>query len=54
MDMIGGRPANLRDRLLHPCSDGVQRFLTAEVNGNYAGLLRLAGVENKFGGGQGI
>ena len=26
---------------LHPCADGARRFLTAEVTGDYAGLLRL-------------
>lgn len=39
--------------ILHPCSDGDERYLTAEVTGDYAGLLRLATGQNKFGGGQG-
>ncbi|SLM48423.1 Site-specific recombinases [Nitrospira japonica] len=39
--------------LLHPTSNGVERFLTAEISGNYAGLVRLATGKNKFGGGQG-
>lgn len=38
---------------LHPCSDGQGRYLDAEVAGDYAGLLRLAVGQNKFGGGQG-
>ena len=38
---------------LHPCADGVERYLTAEVTGDYAGLLRLAIGKNKAGGGQG-
>ncbi len=39
---------------LHPCSDGQGRYLTAEVTGDYAGLLRLSTGQNKFGGGQPI
>ena len=42
------------DDLPVSCSNGADRFLMAEVTGNYAGLLRLTGGENKFGGGQGI
>jgi site-specific DNA recombinase len=38
---------------LHPCSDGEERYLTAEVTGDYAGLLRLVTGQNKSGGGQG-
>jgi hypothetical protein len=38
---------------LHPTSDGVERYLTAEVSGDYTGLLRLVVGQNKFGGGQG-
>ncbi len=38
---------------LRPCSDGQKRYLMVEISGNYAGLLRLAGMQNKFGGGQG-
>jgi len=37
---------------LHPCADGAERYLMAEVSGNYEGLLRLALSENKAGGGQ--
>ena len=36
---------------LHPIADGAERYLTAEVSGDYAGLLRLA-LENNGGGGQ--
>ncbi len=36
---------------LHPCADGEARYLTAEVTGDYAGLLRLAMGKNKGGGG---
>jgi len=36
---------------LHPCADGVERYLTAEVLGDNAGLLRLALGKNKAGGG---
>ncbi len=39
--------------MLHPCADGVERYLTAEVTGDYAGLLRLTMGKNKGGGGQG-
>ena len=38
---------------LHPCADGAGRYLTAEVTGDYQGLLRLAINKNKAGGGQG-
>lgn len=38
---------------LHPTSDGVERYLTAEVSGDYTGLLRLMVGKNKGGGGQG-
>lgn len=38
---------------LHPCADGAERYLTAEVTGDYGGLLRLATGQNKGGGGQG-
>ena len=38
---------------LHPCADGAGRYLTAEVTGDYAGLLRLATGKNNAGGGQG-
>ena len=36
--------------VLHPCADGVERYLTAEVSGNHAGLLRLALGKNKDAG----
>lgn len=36
---------------LHPCANGMGRYLTAEVTGDYTGLLRLATGQNKFGGG---
>ena len=39
---------------LHPCADGAGRYLTAEVTGDYQGLLRLAINKNKAGGGQPI
>ncbi|HEX7766496.1 MAG TPA: recombinase family protein, partial [Nitrospira sp.] len=39
--------------VLHPTADGIDRYLTAEVSGDYAGLLRLVTGKNKFGGGQG-
>ena len=39
--------------VLHPTADGVERYLTAEVSGDYAGLYRLVTGKNKFGGGQG-
>jgi hypothetical protein len=38
---------------LHPCADGAGRYLTAEVTGDYEGLLRLFIGKNKAGGGQG-
>ena len=38
---------------LHPCTDGAGRYLTAEVTGDYEGLLWLAIGKNKAGGGQG-
>jgi hypothetical protein len=37
---------------LHPCADGAERYLMAEVSGNYEGLLRLTLGKNKAGGGQ--
>ena len=39
---------------LHPCADGMGFYLTAEVTGDYEGLLRLAIGKNKAGGGQWI
>ena len=38
---------------LHPCADAAGRYLTAEVTGDYQGLLSLANGKNKAGGGQG-
>ena len=38
--------------VLHPCADGEGRYLTAEVTGDYTGLMRLATGLNKSGGGQ--
>ena len=46
-ELVGGQIA------LHPAADGADRYLTAELSGNYAGLMRLAAGKNKFGGGQG-
>ena len=42
-----------KEIVLHPCADGEGRYLTAEVSGDYGGLLRLVTGQNKFGGGQG-
>lgn len=39
--------------VLHPTADGMVRYLTAEVSGDYAGLYRLVTGKNKFGGGEG-
>lgn len=39
--------------MLHPCADAAGRYLTAEVTGDYAGLLRMEVGNNKGGGGQG-
>lgn len=38
---------------LYPTTDGQDRYLTAEVSGDYAGLYRLVTGKNKFGGGEG-
>ena len=43
-----------KEIVLHPTADGVSRYLTAEVSGDYAGLLQLVAGKNKFGGGQAI
>lgn len=40
--------------VLHPTADGVGRYLTAEVSGDYAGLYRLVTGKNKFGGGEAL
>ena len=54
-----GDPAGLdgREHLLHPTADGTERFLTAEVSGDYAGLFKSVSngnlSKNKFGGGEG-
>ena len=46
-----------REIALHPIADAAERYLTAEVSGDYAGLFRLiAGkqnAKNNFGGGEG-
>ena len=39
--------------VLHPTADGTARYLTAEVAGDYAGLVRLVTGQNKSGGGEG-
>ena len=39
--------------VLHPAADGVERYLTAELAGYYAGLVRLVRGQNNGGGGQG-
>jgi hypothetical protein len=41
-----------KEIVLHPMADWATRCLTAEVSGDYAGLLRLAINKNKSGGGQ--
>ena len=46
-DLMGGQI------VLHPTAEGVDRYLTAEVSGDYAGLYRLVTGKNKFGGGEG-
>lgn len=43
-----------KEILLHPTADGVKRYLTAEVSGDYEGLVRLATGQHKFGGGQAL
>jgi hypothetical protein len=54
-DGVRGTDALLgKEIVLHPMADGVSRYLTAEVTGNYEGLLRLVTGQNKSGGGQGI
>lgn len=42
-----------KEIVLHPTADGAARYLTAEVSGDYAGLLRQVVGQNKSGGGQG-
>ena len=42
-----------KEIILHPTADGETRYLTAELTGDYAGLLRLETGQNKCGGGQG-
>ena len=39
-----------REIVLHPSADGVERFLTAELSGDYAGVVRLVMVNNRGGG----
>ena len=40
----------------HPTADGKARYLSAEVSGDYTGLLKLVGarnpLQNKSGGGE--
>ena len=43
-----------KEIVLHPTADGVSRYLTAEISGDYAGLLQLVAGKNKCGGGQAI
>lgn len=47
----------LVEALLLTAADGKERFLIAEVSGDYAGLFRLVRncnvTKNKFGGGEG-
>lgn len=40
-----------KEILLHPTADGTERYLTAEISGDYADLLRLETRESKFAGG---
>jgi hypothetical protein len=47
------RVLSRKEIALQPTSNGVERYLTAEVSGDYTGLLRLVVGHNKFGGGQG-
>ena len=42
-----------KEIVFHPTADSSARYLTAEVSGDYAELLRLAVGQNKFGGWQG-
>lgn len=42
-----------KEIVLHPTADGEERYLTAEVSGDYGGLYRLITGKNKFGGGHG-
>ena len=39
-----------REIVLHPSADGVERFLTAELSGDYAGVVRLGMLNNRGGG----
>lgn len=39
---------------LHPTANGAECYLTAEISGDYAGLLRLVTGQNNVGGGEGI
>ena len=41
-----------KEIVLHPTADGSTRYLTAEVTGDYAGLLRLVTGQNKSGRGR--
>jgi len=55
VDKARGIPRELMGEqiVLHPTADGAERYLTAEVAGDYAGLFRLMTGQNKFGGGEG-
>jgi hypothetical protein len=39
--------------VLHPTANGVERYLTVEISGDYEALTRLIIDRNKFGGGHG-
>ncbi len=43
-----------KEIVLHPTADGSARYLSAEVSGDYAGLLRLTIGQNNAGGGHPI
>lgn len=40
--------------VLHPAADGLERYLMAEVSGDYVGLLQLTLAQNKVSGGHPI
>ena len=44
------REVSRREIVLHPSSNGMERFLTAELSGDYAGVVRLAMLNNSGGG----
>src|SRR4029453_13430191 len=52
-DALTGRGRGSRrcwEIVLHPSADGVERFLTAELLGDYAGMVRLTMLNNRGGG----